>query len=468
MEILDTLVSREIATIDALPQQQIAHQWKLIIRANNVEFEPFYVKEIKLDRLYHRNYADELRITVGLSFADYQYNILPYRDTLEATLVKIPMNTTIEPIVNKEKSRVSNHYKVQLLNGNSAAIGGDHPLALNKGMGGKVDITEVTMQLFNPVIDRLRKMSYGTTFRDTSPLQAIAYVLVKHGKSAGMDSSNAVKGINIDKTFIPIQKERGHIPIPHTTAVLDVPNVIDDLVGGVHPAQMRFYLQAQFWYLYPIFDSQRFNQNVFSLTVIKIPSTRLPGLEKTFRLGGNQIIVLSTRATTHQDNSESAQLNKGNGVRFVDAKDMIQNYVTAGANKAVVNLKNHVAELVAEHRKDESDFVTSADTVVTDRYNKEYAKMAHKAGAYIQTVWENANVDLLFPGMPVRYIFQDGEVTKELFGTLNAVETLDYNTNNTIKDARFTTMALLTLFVSRVSPLKKADADPTVSTTRTT
>lgn len=468
MEILDTLVSREIATIDSLPQQQIAHRWRLIIRANNRDFEPLYIKDVKLDRLYHRNYADELRITVGISFSDYQYNILPYRDTLEATLIKIPMNSTVEPVVNRDKQTFSNQYKVQLLNGNSSAISGDHPLTLNKEMASKLEITEVSMQLFNPVIDKMRKTTFGTVFRDTRPIDAIAYILVKHGKVEGMDAANAVKGVNIDPTFIPIAQERSHIVVPHNTPVLEGPTHIDNVVGGVHPTQMRYYLQSQFWYIYPVFDNQRFKQNVFSLTVIKVPSHRLPGLEKTFRLGGNQVVILSTRATTHQDHSESAQLNHGNGVRFVDARNIIQNFVTAGANKAVVNLKEHVAEFVGGYRKDQSDFIKSAETVVTDKYNKEYAKMAHRAGAYIQTIWENANVDLLFPGMPVRYIFQDGEITKELFGTLNAVETLDYNTNNTIKDPRFTTMALLTLFVSSVSPLKNENADPLVTTTRTT
>lgn len=467
MEILDTLVSREIATINALPQQQVAHQWRLLIKANGVEIEPFYIKEIKLDRLYHKNYGDELRITVGLNWADMQYNILPYRDALEATLIKIPMHTAVEPVQNKAKATSSNRYKVQLLNGNSSAIQGDHPLTLNKELAGRVSIVDVTMQLFNPVIDRIRKSSFGTTFRKTSPVDAIAFILVKSGRGEGMDTANAVKGINIDPTFVSTPRE--HIPVSEKLLITEIPAYIDNIVGGIHPAQMRYYLQSQFWYLYPIFDNQRFNQNIYSLTVIKIPSTRMPGLEKTWRASGNQIIVLSTRATTHQDNSESAQMNGGNGVRFADARNIVENYVTAGANKAVISAKKHIVEVVNGYRKDESDFIKApSSTLITDKYNKEYAKMAHKSGAYIQTVWENANVDLLFPGMPVRYIFQDGEKTEEIYGTLNAVETLDYNTNNTTKEARFTTMALLTLFVSRVSPLRKETTEPTVTTTKST
>ncbi len=467
MEILDTLVSREIALIDSLPQQQVAHRWRLLIKANGVEIEPFYIKEIKLDRLYHKNYGDELRITVGLNWADMQYNILPYRDALEATLIKIPLHTSTEPVENKAKAAVSNHYKVQLLNGNSDTIQGDHPLSLNKDLAGRVSIIDVTMQLFNPVIDRIRKSSYGTTFRDTSPVEAIAYVLVKAGKGKGLDAANVVKGINIDPTFV--FNPRKHIPVPDRLLIAEIPAHIDEIVGGVHPAQMRYYLQAQFWYMYPIFDNQRFSQSANCLTVIKIPSTRMPGLEKTWRLADKQLIILSTRATTHQDNSEAAQLNGGNGTRYVDARNIVENYVTTGSNKAVVAIKDHLVEAVNGYRKDESDFIKSPDgTSITDKYNKEYAKMAYKAGAYIQTIWENANPDLIIPGMPVRYIFQNGEKTEEIYGTVNAVETLDYNTNNTTTDPRFTTMALLTLFISRVSPMRSETTAPTVTTTKST
>ena len=70
--------------------------------------------------------------------------------------------------------------------------------------------------------------------------------------------------------------------------------------------------------------------------------------------------------------------------------------------------------------------------------------------------------------MPTRYIFQDGEETKEIYGTLNAVESLDSNTNNTITNPRFVTMALLTIFVSNASPMKKAKAPVTSTTVKTT
>jgi len=158
----------------------------------------------------------------------------------------------------------------------------------------------------------------------------------------------------------------------------------------------------------------------------------------------------------------------GSGVRFVDANQMVSGLAKKGGNKVDAQLKNNLTEVVYQPRADKSDMIMPAKVKITNKYNKEYAELARKSGGYIQTVWEHANIDLLLPGMPVRYIFQDGEVTRELYGTLNAVETLDYNTNNTISNPRFVTMALLTIFVSNISPMKSKTATDSVSSSTST
>lgn len=470
MEILETLVNREIATIGALPQPGIAHRWKLIIKANGQDIEPVYIKSLQLDRLYHRNYADELTLTIGLNYADLQYKVLPYKDTLEASLTKIPMFAKNEPEVNTQKKRLTNTYKVQLTQTGSSAIAGDNPLSLSKRLADKVSIVDVTIQLINPVIDRLRKKTFGTVFRGNNgngvnAIDAIAFTLVKFGRSDGDDTSKNVQGINIDPTFDKIIRQ--HILVPHNTPIVEIPELVDNQVGGTHPAQMRYYLQSQYWYLYPIFDHQRFQQNIRSLTIIKIPKYRMPGIEKTYRLANGHVILLTTRGTVHEDSTESKQLNQGNGVRYADARNAKDFYQVTG-NKVIASNRNNMTEVVYEERKDESDMVMRADKLLTDKYNKEYAKLAYRSGGYIQTIWEHANIELLTPGMPVRYIFQDGETTREMYGSLNAVESMDYNTNNTVTDPRFTTMALLTCFVTNKSPLAKSTTNTSVSTTKTT
>lgn len=455
MDILDTLVTNEITQITSQAQSEYVHRWVLIIKANGKEIKPLYIDNIHVDRLYHKNYADEVVINATFTVADYQFNILPYRSNLEASLTKIILVSDPTGGINNEKPRASAHYRVQLQNANSDSIGGDNPLMVNKDMSTKVGSQTVRMQLYNPALDILKKKTFGTNLRGTDPLDAIGYVLTKFCQSDGSVVTDNIRGVDIDPSFKKMQRE--HIPIPHNVPVVEVPHVIDRVCGGLHPAQMRYYLQSQIWFIYPIFDHQRFMVSTATLTVIKIPKTRLPSLEKTFRVTGVQVIVLSTRDTTHQDNSETKQQNLGNGVRFVDSKNITGQFYQTQGNKAVGSNKQNLTEATYEPR-DGNNFL-QAGVGVTDKYNHEYAKLAERSGSYIQTQWENANIDLLRPGMPVRYIFQDGDTTQELFGTLVSVESLDYRNNSIVTDQRFTTIALLTLFVSRISPVNQGQSE---------
>ncbi|MGV7297648.1 hypothetical protein PJJ29_28990, partial [Mycobacterium kansasii] len=78
--------------------------------------------------------------------------------------------------------------------------------------------------------------------------------------------------MEIDPSFQPSMRE--HL-ILKPGKVVDLPLAIDKQVGGLHPAQMRYFLQGQYWYIYPIYDHSRFDTSENVLTIIKIPKFRL-------------------------------------------------------------------------------------------------------------------------------------------------------------------------------------------------
>lgn len=453
MEVLDTIIERELNVIRASSQPTIAHGWTLIIKANGKEIKAMYLNSTALTRLYTMNFADELMVEAMFVTGDYEQGIVPYRDQLEATLIKIPYTSNIQGTVDRSKSVSSNVYKAQLVTGGSSAtVGGDSPLAINKGAANKFSMTPVTIQLMNPVIDSIRKVTFGTVFRKTRAIDAIRYVLAKIAKPINADMAVNILGVEVLQECDTEPRE--HIVVPHTTPVIEVPNAIHQNVGGIYPTGFHYYLQSRIWYVFPLYDHQRFGKAQRSLTVMKIPANRLPSMERTYRWTDSQVIVLTTKQTKHMDISESEQLNKGNGARFTDASQMMDLYKTGG-NKAVANAKDYVSEVVADPRADKSDMVMAGTARITDKFNIEYSELARKAGSVIQTIWENANVELLYPGMPVCYVFMDGDNAKQMYGVLHAVETLDTPTAVNVGDRRFKTDALLTLFVQRVAPLKE-------------
>lgn len=453
MEVLDTIITREINEIRNFTQVSIAHGWTLIVKANGKEIKALYLNSVGLNRLYTMNFADELVVEAVFVNGQYEQDIVPYKDQLEVTLIKIPYAANIQGSVDRGKQVVTNVYKAQLLTGGaSATVAGDSPLAINKGGSSKFAVSTVKLQLFNPVVDSIRKLTFGTVFRQTKAIDAIRYVLGRVARPVSADDSVNIRGVHV--LMDTKEDPREHIVVPHLTPVIQVPNVIHQNVGGIYPTGFHYYLQNRIWYVYPLYDHQRFGKEQRSLTVIKIPANRMPSMERTYRWTDSQVIALTTRETKHIDMSESAQLNEGNGARFVDAGQMMEMY-QVGGNKAVANAKGLVTEVVADPRADKSDMVMAGTSTITDKWNIEYSELARKAGSVIQTIWENASIELLYPGMPVRYIFMDGNVSKEMYGVLHAVETIETPTSINVADRRFQTNALLTLFVQRVAPLKE-------------
>lgn len=453
MEVLDTIIERELNEIRGSSQPTIAHGWRLIIKANGKDIHAMYLNSTALTRLYTMNFADELLVEAVFVTGDYEQDIVPYKDQLEATLIKVPYTSNLAGTVDRTKNVSTNVYKAQLLTGgNSATVSGDSPLAINKGASNKFSISTVGIQLINPVIDSIRKVTFGTVFRDTRPIDAIRYVLAKVARPTTADDAVNIQGVDI--AIDPDTEPREHIVVPHTTPIIEVPSSINSNVGGIYPTGFHYYLQNRIWYVYPLYDYQRFEKAKRTLTIMKIPANRLPSMERTYRWTPSQVIALTTKETKHMDISESEQLNGGNGVRFTDASQMMNLY-KVGGNKAVANAKDYVSEVVADPRDDKSDMVMPGTSRITDKYNIEYSELARKAGSVIQTIWENANPELLYPGMPVCYVFMDGKVAKQMYGTLHAVETLDSPTSINVGDRRFKTDALLTLFVQRTAPLKE-------------
>lgn len=453
MEVLDTIIIREITEISQTSQVSIAHGWTVLVKANGKEIKALYVNSLALSRLYTMNFADELMIDVAFVNSDFEQDIVPYKDQLEVTLIKTPYSTNIQGSVDPNKQTVTNVYKGQLVTGGSSStVAGDSPLAINKAGASKFAISTVRIQLINPVIDTIRKLTFGTVFRQVKALDAIRWVLTKVARPTTADESVNIRGVQV--LMESVDEKREHIVVPHLTPIIEVPNAIHQNVGGIYPTGFHYYLQNRIWYVYPLYDHQRFGKEQRSLTVMKIPANRMPSMEKTFRWTDSQVIILTTRETKHVDMSEAAQLNEGNGTRFADASQMMEMY-KVGGNKAIADAKGLVTEVVADPRADKSDMVMAGTQRITDKWNIEYSELARKSGSVIQTIWENAHVELLYPGMPVKYIFMDGNVAKEMTGVLHAVETMETPTTVNIADRRFQTNALLTLFVQRVVPLKE-------------
>lgn len=451
MELRDSALWQEIQSI-AFNQAGLppVHSWQATFLANKKTVVPFKVISISIFRDFRRNYGDETILECEFAAGDFTYDIYPYRQDLQVTLSKQGKErssdvSTASPDIETQRLRAT------LMDDHSATVEGNSNAAhsreaLNKGM------MTVRFQLIDLALERARLHSVGGLFRDTTPGDVLKYVLTSVSTGMDLDETNKIKGVEMEPS--PNSDTYKHIVIPHGIRMPDLPVFLQMKVGGLYPTGMGMYLYRQYWYVYPLYDLTRYDRSTKTLTLINVPPNQLPNVERTWRKTANQTIALVTGDVKHSDRTEASLLNEGNGVRYMDARRVVDGYAdtTQGENKASVMRAENNNEFVTDARASGLNNIMTAANRVTANKFAEASKLAGRAGSHLQCMWENSDMGSIYPGMPVKYMYIKDDRIQELKGIVLGAEHYIQTFGKGVSDTRHRIDTALHLFVTREQP----------------
>jgi hypothetical protein len=232
--------------------------------------------------------------------------------------------------------------------------------------------------------------------------------------------------------------------------VVDLAHFIQKECGGIYSTGIGCYLQNGHWYVYPEFNTDRFETTRETLLVFNIPRHRLPHVERTYRVVGKSLYILSTGEVRHSDDSEVKQLNEGNGVRFTDPGQLIESFGTTRDNRTRIQRGAINTELKSSDRKTKLNNIQLSP----DRFNSnvfyEYSKLSRRKGEFIQVSWQNSQPELIKPGTPARFFTYgpDGLVYRD--GVVVAAEHAITAPIQGMKVGKHSCNSAVTLFIKRV------------------
>ena len=461
MEIERTALFREIQAITNQPNAKLVHYfWRCEILANGKRVDPLKVLSVDFIRDYIEQYADEVYIELAIGAGTYSHLVYPYKDDITITLFKEPIGQ-VNNETNVEEETLSFPYRVTVLKTNSMVLEGKVRYGSNVQTGDLMDILYVKFQLTDPLVERLRMESVGGIFPDTSCADLLSFLLTDINQKLQLDEENKIEGVDF---FEPTLKEKQkQIVLPHATRFVEAPDFLQSKVGGIYNAGLGFYLQKKHWYVYPLYDLTRFDKSLKTLTLVNVPKNRMPGAEVTYRTTGNQVIALITGATKFRDDSESQILNEGNGVRFLDARKLMDGFSETSKNRTTILRANNNNEFVAEQRKTGLNNVHASPVRITSNNFVELSRLAQRAGAPFQCVWENSNPDLLYPGMPVKYMYVVNGEVKEALGVLIRAHHNIGTYAPGAKSKRYVSNSVLTVFIDRKIDWAETDSEETTA-----
>lgn len=442
------LIMNELSKIAGASIPTPYHTWVCDIHVNGKAYRMPMVLEVAVDRDFIENVSDVFKVSVKCDLAVYNTVIYPNRHQLKVSLVRKPnyikgSGNAFDALYQVEQ------YIAKLTGVASGTMVGENPFATSMTQTNQHSLTDIQLQLISPVVARLRNMYYGTNHRNTSAIDVIRTALTLYSNDPGDRSSESIIGVDVADNHSTEVREQ--IRVPHDLPYIDLPAFVDRHSDSVYPTGFSYYLQRKHWYIYSPYDTKRHERGQYSksLTIINVPSYQLPGIEKTYRDTGTQVIIIANGQTKQFDQTERASTNIGTGSRFVDANAAVDDSDTYKAGKIDFNPDKIINEFSTQTREDDEMNRLSTTVGITGNPRREYGRMAMNNGSLVGVVWDLSAPDILYPGMPVKYIYIENGLPVQVHGVLNGVNSKDSPANKTPSDVIYTTTSYLSLFLER-------------------
>lgn len=449
LDITQTTIGKEITAVSNSGSKAVFFRLECKIRANGVEYDCLSVDAYTNNRDYNGNHTDEVVIKVRLPAGIYHHKIIPYRSDLTVIITKKPVSTTGTNTDNNVDTIETFEYAGFLTDTSSRVLEANLATDASEEKTDRDMPTLVEIQLINRFVEKLRMIEVGGTYVNNTGLDHIRGLLDKHGMAAAQATNVVYKGTDAARLVSDVKRRQ--IVIRHSVKLIGEDSfvrIMEKRCGGIYPSGFSYYFQGQHWYLFPPYALDRYEQASKTLTLINVPANRMPFIENTYRTTDNQVIVLATGKTRNIDLSDARQLNLGNGVRFLDANKIMDGFSKVVDGKVYIEAAKNMYEFIIGERPNGLNNVRSSDVLITSSPHLEYSKLAARTGQIIMSEWQNSQPDLIYPGMPVKYMYLVNDVPFEIMGVVVATSTAATPTNTNINERKFGSSTVISIFIN--------------------
>jgi hypothetical protein len=446
MDLEESPLWNEVQTIIKEGPKPVGYYWKGQIHTTDVDLDIMKIMSIDNICNYEANFGDELIIEVLMLMGDYIKVIYPNRANLDITIFKEPLLEIGDNEKLNEFKEAERFKAVPILEGLPAFEGSDLDIHNKFTLNLQTPLV-ISFQLFNRSLERLRTVTIGGVFRKVLNEDVIKASLVN--ESLKIKVSGAASILAVDVVPSDNKNKREHTVIPQGVKLLALSTYVQEKCNGVYNYGIGTYLQRKIWYVYPLYNTKRFDEAPVKAIIYKIQRNKLNGIERTYRVDGKTIHILATSSSTFEDDAGTNFMNEGNGVRLADAKQFMNKFNKTVNNKTIINRKKLNSEIVYGEKEDGLNTVYSSKEVIGDNLFLEKTRIAARNGSIVTFAWDNANPKLLIPGMMIKVIYMDHDVMQEVTGVLLNCQVLVQLNGTGITIMRHITTCNLSIFINK-------------------
>lgn len=442
MEISHTPFKNEIEHITSQGPTNTNFGWSALIHyGEGLVLEPLKVISVNNHRNYVGSFTDETTISLLLPMGKYARQIYPNRTKLQITLIKIPLGE-ITDTENTEAGWASERYTAVLIDDGPAIAEGQGTETNDEFVLDLTDLLTIHFQLFNKSLEQMRLLAVGGVFRNALVGDTLLSMLTTESRKVDVDDERAILGV--DMSPVSNNDVKQQIVITHGTKLVDLPDFIQKRVG-IYDAGLGSYIQNKYWYIYPLYDVSRFNDEQKTLTVIVLPKRKYSNIERTYLKEGDALTILLTGETLMKDDSGSQYLNQGNGARYTNAEKLMESSAVTNGNKTTISRAGNNSEFLTDNIANNLNHAPVTPDRISANPFVVFSNLNARNGGMFRGIWQSADPALLIPGMVTRILYSDDEEAKVVYGVLHSCKSISHLQGD-IHNRRHSTQAILEIF----------------------
>lgn len=417
MIIDDTPLDFEIKRVFETPRFEVSYTYSGQFKVGEEYIPAIKIVDINREMDFELNFASVVTVRVLIGPGDMTYAIYPNRNNLEFILTTEKVDPNTRSVSDEEGSitkvaylaTLPEEYRPKSAEGNDSEV-------LPRSTMNLTDLLDITLQLRVKVVEDIDKIDVGGNYRDTTTSELLSSLLTYHSSQIELDDAEKLQGVEIAPGAA--EDIQPMISIEHGVKLSDLADYIQKKAGGIYPTGLAQFIHEQVWYVFPPYDTSRFEDSNDKMHLIFVPTKRYPIIERSYLIDNGVTTVLVTGEKKIHSDKEQIQQNDGNGVYFADASSMQSDFAKAKGNVALLDRSKTLSEFIGEARPDGKNNMKMARERITANPYPILSRMARAQGHFFTAVWRNANPEVIRPGMAVKVFYLNGEDVCTIDGVL--------------------------------------------------
>ncbi|MGL5397280.1 MAG: hypothetical protein ACRDBQ_18685 [Shewanella sp.] len=305
-------------------------------------------------------------------------------------------------------------------------------------------IALLVLELMDESIWLARVQNVKVRYAETDPLTVSRLILTD-----ALSSNTGAGDVNTINYEEEEQQLYRNIILPDSTQFLDVFDTLQRDFG-IYSKGLGVFLYKQAWFIYKLYDEEKFNSAKEKLVVYNLPRERAGQLDRSTHMAGAVAYIITGGDSRTLSKSSENALNHGTGYRVgsLRALDNRTSSFTAGG-VSMTTADKYMSQANPESFNGDITNAPVSKERFTDNDKPIRSELSQSQGIMIKVTWNHSVFGLVRPGMAVKFVYANEYGMYSRYGTVIGEVYSAMKDNGAMASDRYNSQTELTLWLGK-------------------